>query len=243
MRWLCALFETDVGGSWMWNSGEGRELESAQHISHNRCLSCGTTACIPLITVSSSCLLLGGGNSVLPTAEDNWWADQNGFDSPSCSQFARQVWLLKWPQHRSAEHSVGRYEWIYQKGIAELQSPKKIHPREHWFVRLYLHFFKCNSFIETGTLTAYLSLEWSSGPASCFWDWQRSALALSNRCDKLRSKTFQWCFLCWSNNTLYVCTGNWSPDSWPSALSMMPCLKLAEALGRGVEPRQGWDSL
>lgn len=93
----------------MWNSGEGRELESPQHLSHNRCLSGGTTACIPLITVSSSFLLLGGGNSVLPTAVamlllplshnpqplGHWWADQNGFDSPSCSQFARQVWLLK----------------------------------------------------------------------------------------------------------------------------------------------------
>lgn len=43
------------------------------------------------------------------------------------------------------------------EGIAKLQSPQEGLPWESWLECFYLHFFKGNPLVETGTLTDNLS--------------------------------------------------------------------------------------
>ena len=101
-----------------------------------------------------------------------------------------------------------------------------------------MHVFisKCNSHIQSGILRdswSWKVLAGPPGPASAFIteDGQHEQHLRDVASGDVKSRSD---VLCWSANTCVCGLQGWSPDSLLSALLLMLCLKLREALGGGT---------
>lgn len=95
---------------------------------------------------------------------------------------------------------------------------------------------KCNSHIQSGILRdswSWKVLAGPPGPASTFII--ENGRHEQHLRDVANGGVESWSdVLCCSANTCVCGLQDWSADSWLSALPLMPCLKLREALGGGT---------